>query len=196
MGRNRFESTAIRFVVSTFSVAMIDNSPDRPTEAVTFGPFRLLPGQRLLLEGDQRVDIGARALSILIDLIDHAGEVVSKNELLSRVWPDTFVEEGNLRVHISGLRHALRDGQSGSRYVVNVPGRGYSFVAPVQSRRTPAASPSRTVALEPSKYQPSDSMRIIGRSDVVETLGTNLPQRRFITLIGPGGIGKTTVAVA
>jgi DNA-binding winged helix-turn-helix (wHTH) protein len=101
-----------------------------PTE-VSFGPFRLLPSQFLLLEGDKRVPLGSRALEILIVLLERRGELVSKQELVTRVWPNIFVAPANLTVHISALRRALRDGRDGNRFIINVHGRGYSFVAPV-----------------------------------------------------------------
>ena len=102
-----------------------------PTE-VSFGPFRLLPTQFLLLEGDKPVPLGSRALEILIVLLERPGELVSKQELMARVWPNLFVEPANLTVHISALRRALRDGQDGNRFIINIPGRGYSFVASVE----------------------------------------------------------------
>ena len=101
-----------------------------PTE-VSFGPFRLLPTQFLLLEGDKRVPLGSRALEILIVLLQRPGELVSKQELMARVWPDVFVEPANLTVHMSALRRTLRDGREGNRFIINIPGRGYSFVASV-----------------------------------------------------------------
>jgi DNA-binding winged helix-turn-helix (wHTH) protein len=105
-----------------------------PTE-VSFGPFRLLPAQFLLLEDDKPVPLGSRALEILIVLLDHAGELVSKQELMEHVWPNIFVEPANLTVHISALRRVLRDGQDGNRFIINIPGRGYSFVAPIELSR-------------------------------------------------------------
>jgi len=106
--------------------------PDRavPTE-VSFGPFRLLPTQFLLLEGDKRVPLGSRALEILIVLLQRPGELVSKQELMARVWPDVFVAPANLTVHMSALRRTLRDGRDGNRFIINIPGRGYSFVGSV-----------------------------------------------------------------
>jgi len=95
---------------------------------VSFGQFRLLPAQFLLLEGDEPVRLGSRALEILIVLLERPGELVSKQELMSRVWPNIFVEPANLTVHISALRRALHDGRDGNRFIINVPGRGYSFV--------------------------------------------------------------------
>lgn len=101
-----------------------------PTE-VSFGPFRLLPTQFLLLEGDKPAPLGSRALEILIVLLERPSELVSKQELMARVWPNVFVEPANLTVHISALRRTLRDGRDGNRFIINIPGRGYSFVAPV-----------------------------------------------------------------
>jgi len=101
-----------------------------PTE-VSFGPFRLLRTQFLLLEGDKPVPLGSRALEILIALLERHGELVSKRDLMARVWPNVFVEPANLTVHMSALRRALRDGQDGNRFIVNIPGRGYCFVASV-----------------------------------------------------------------
>jgi DNA-binding winged helix-turn-helix (wHTH) protein len=100
-------------------------------ESFLFGSFRLLPRQRLLLSGDEPVRLGSRALDILIALVERAGDLVSKDELMARVWPNTFVVQANLTVHVSALRRALRDGIDGNRYFVNVPNRGYYFVAPV-----------------------------------------------------------------
>src|ERR1700730_10621158 len=97
-------------------------------DALLFGSFRLLPRRRLLLFGDEPVRLGSRALDILIVLVERAGELVSKDELIARVWPDTSVVPGNLTVHVTALRRALR---GGGRYFVNIPGRGYFFVAPV-----------------------------------------------------------------
>ena len=96
-----------------------------------FGPYRLLPTQRLLLDHDKPVVLGSRALDILIVLVERAGELVTRDQLLARVWPNTTVVEGNLVVQIGALRRALRDGKAGNRYIVTVPGRGYCFVASV-----------------------------------------------------------------
>ena len=98
---------------------------------LVFGAFRLLPQQRLLYRADKPVRIGCRAREILVTLVEHAGEIVKKNELVARVWPHTVVEEGTLRVHIAGLRKALSDGKDGAHFVENVTGIGYRFVAPV-----------------------------------------------------------------
>ena len=104
---------------------------DVPPPKVSFGPFCLLPRQFLLLEGDKPVPLGSRALEILIALLERRGELISKQDLMARVWPNVFVEPANLTVHMSALRRALRDGRDGHRFIVNIPGRGYCFVASV-----------------------------------------------------------------
>jgi DNA-binding winged helix-turn-helix (wHTH) protein len=97
----------------------------------TFGRFRLLPRQRLLLENNRPVHLGSRALDILAALVERPGELIAKSELMTRVWPTTNVCEDNLTVHISALRRVLREGGC-SRCIVNIPGRGYLFVTPVE----------------------------------------------------------------
>jgi DNA-binding winged helix-turn-helix (wHTH) protein len=113
-----------------FFAIRTEPAPAAPTE-ISFGPFRLLPTQFLLLEGDKAVPLGSRALEILTMLLERPGELVSKQELMARVWPNVFVEPANLTVHMSALRRTLRDGRDGNRFIINVPGRGYSFVASV-----------------------------------------------------------------
>ncbi|MDH2386356.1 transcriptional regulator [Bradyrhizobium sp. CER78] len=106
-------------------------SADVPATKVSFGPFCLLPTQFLLLEGGKAVPLGSRALQILIALIERRGVLVSKQDLTARVWPNLFVDPSNITVHMSALRRALRDGQNGNRFIVNIHGRGYCFVASV-----------------------------------------------------------------
>ena len=101
------------------------------TSVLTFGRFHLIPSQRALLKGDKPMRLGSRALDILVALAQRAGEVVTKKELLACAWPDTFVEEVNLRVNVATLRRLLSEGRAGDRYIVSVSGRGYCFVAPV-----------------------------------------------------------------
>src|SRR5580693_8839067 len=114
--------------------------------AISFGPYRLLAAQRLLVEGDRPVRLGSRAFDILAALVERAGEVVGKEQLIARAWPQTFVEEANLKIQMSALRRALGDGQGGHRYIVAVPGRGYSFVAPVRREEQARAPLPLTIA--------------------------------------------------
>ena len=162
----------------------------------SFGPFRLLPAQQVLLEGETPVRLGSRAFEILIALIERAGELVTKGELMARVWPDTVVEESNLKVHVAALRRTLGDGQPGRRYLATVTGRGYRFVAPVDHSepQKPLAQPS--AAAESAHNLPASQTRALGRGNTISALLDQLPRRRFITIVGAGGIGKTTVALA
>lgn len=96
-------------------------------DAILFGPFRLLPTRRLLLEAGKPVRLGSRALDLLIALVERPGELLSKDELMARVWPDVTVTESKLKVQVA----ALRDGRDGNRYLLAVFGRGYSFVGSV-----------------------------------------------------------------
>ena len=122
-------------------VDVSDQVPSVVDYAIAFGPFRLFPAQQLLLEDERPLRLGSRALEILTFLTARPGELVSKEDLIARVWPDTFVEEGNLRVHIAALRRTLGDGQAGNRYVMTVPGRGYRFVAPVRGTLSTSVAP-------------------------------------------------------
>lgn len=162
--------------------------------AISFGPFRLLPKSRLLERDGAPLHLGGRALDILIFLAERAGEVVDKRELIKRVWADVNVDEGSLRFHITSLRKALGDGGEGSRYVVNVPGRGYCFTAPVL--RAPPAESRPGATVSSLRSLPAPLAKMIGRDDAVEKIATELLLHRFVTIVGPGGIGKTSVALA
>jgi predicted ATPase/DNA-binding winged helix-turn-helix (wHTH) protein len=174
----------------------MDRAALKPGRVLSFGPFRLLPAQHLLLDSGKPVSLGSRALDILIALAERAGELVSNDELIARVWPDTFVEEGNLRVHVAALRRALGDGEGDNRYIVNIRGRGYHFVAPVSFSDENASPHAPSASAERLNNLPAPLTRMLGRDDLVDTLMALTPEVRFITLVGPGGIGKTTVAVA
>ena len=112
---------------------MTDGEAAASGRTVSFGPFRLYPAQQLLREGSVRVALGSRAMEILIALVERPGDLIAKEELIARVWPNTFVEETNLRVNVALLRRALRDGHDGNRFIATDPGRGYRFVAPVSA---------------------------------------------------------------
>jgi predicted ATPase/DNA-binding winged helix-turn-helix (wHTH) protein len=139
--------------------------------------------------------LGNRAFDILLALVERPGEVVGKVELIKRAWPDTVVQEDNLRFQIGLLRKALRDGQGGARYITNIAGRGYCFVAPVsyseRPREAAGASPAAPLTNLPVRLTPA-----IGRDSIIGEIADQLPLRRFVSIVGPGGIGKTTVALA
>ncbi len=175
---------------------MISDGVIMDGQAISFGPFRLLAEQRLLLEGDRPVRLGSRAFDILIALVERPGEVVDKEQLIARAWPQTFVEESNLKIQMSSLRRALGDGQGGKRYVITVPGRGYNFVAPVRREKTLRPAWAQPVPPAVLKNLPFSVTRMIGRDDAVKALVARLSRERLVTIVGAGGIGKTTVAVA
>jgi DNA-binding winged helix-turn-helix (wHTH) protein len=171
------------------------------SDVISFGPYRLIPAQRILLKQDEVGDVGNRAFDILVTLAEAAGDVVSQSKLIARAWPNVVVGEGSLRVTIAGLRKALGDGQDGVRYISNVTGRGYRFVAQMdRSTRVPTTlillQPA-SAALPASRNKlPARLARMIGRDGAVAALSALLASRRFVSVVGPGGLGKTTVAVA
>ena len=168
-------------------------------ETYVFGSFQLIPRRRLLLDGGRPVPIGGRALDILAVLIEAAGETVSNSQITARAWPTTIVEETSLRVHIGALRKALGDGRAGNRFIVNVPGRGYVFVAPVRGAQD--APPVTSPPVAPPAIAPEGGnlrtplASILGRDAIIPRLVAGLA-RRLLTVVGAGGIGKTTVAIA
>jgi len=158
-----------------------------------FGPFELSSGERVLQRDGVMLPLGSRALDILIYLAERPGEVVAKKELIDHVWPDVVVEEGSLRVHIAAIRKALRDGKFGNRYIANIQGRGYSFVGSVvglHDRKTNSADRQYEGIL------PARPRGMVGRDQLLNDVQRGLREERFVTLLGPGGIGKTTIAVA
>ncbi|WP_332821170.1 ATP-binding protein [Pseudomonas sp.] len=161
---------------------------------VTLGPYRIYPHRRLVLEIDRPLRLGSRAMDILLMLLENTGAVVGKDQLIARVWPDSVVEEINLRVHVAALRKALGDGHSGQRYIINVPQRGYSLVAPLSWQETENGTDGVQQSAPPSNLPPHLS-RIIGRAEVVSRLVKLVRKQRLVTLVGPGGIGKTMVAL-
>jgi predicted ATPase/DNA-binding winged helix-turn-helix (wHTH) protein len=164
-------------------------------DAFAFGSFRLNPAQRMLSEDGKPVRLGNRALDILAALTARAGETVTKEELIARAWPGTVVEEAALRVHVAALRKALGDGRAGKRYIANHPGRGYAFIAPV-TRENGLSATAAPTAMAGAGNLPASLTRVVGRDGVISRLAQQLVRRRLLTIVGPGGIGKTTVAVA
>lgn len=162
---------------------------------ISFGPFRLHFAERRLERDGQSVALSSRALEILIALVEQAGSVVSKNDLQSRLWPGKTVDEGRLRVHITGLRKALGDGEHGARYLSTVSGQGYCFVARLW-RPDDTAGGSTRPPLELTHNLPPRHAGIVGRDQAVQDISVRLVKERFVTVVGPGGVGKTTVAVA
>ena len=159
-----------------------------------FGPFDLSIGERVLRRDGQVLPLGDRALDILTYLADRPGEVIAKQELIDHVWSDVTVEEGSLRVHVAAIRKALGDGQFGNRYIANVKGRGYSFVGTVAPFA--GGTENRNCKFLHQGRLPVRPITMIGRETVVSEVSGKLRNERFVTLLGPGGIGKTIIALA
>ncbi|WP_166454834.1 ATP-binding protein [Duganella aquatilis] len=157
-----------------------------------FGPFRFIPAQQSLLRGETSLRLSSRALEVLATLLERPGELVSKSELIARVWPKSIVEDCNLKVHVAALRRALDEGE-GHHYVGTVSGRGYRFVAPVSCHPLTAHPPPPA---RKAYDLPVPANRMIGRDDTALAMMRLLIAQRFATIVGPGGIGKTTVALA
>lgn len=169
-----------------------------------FDAFELDTSERLLYRDGQPVGLGARAIALLTALLARPGRLVTKVELLDRVWPGLVVEENNLQVQVSALRKVL-----GSHMIVTVPGRGYRFVQAVQSDPPQAAAAALVVgrasrparawhthaAAEALSVLPAQTSRLLGRDRDLAALDEWLPAS-LITVVGPSGMGKTALALA
>jgi len=184
-------------------------------QILSFGSFKLIPHERALYGAGKRLNLGGRAFDILSTLVERAGVLVTKEELIATAWPDTVVEEANLRVHIGALRKALGDAQGGTRFIESVVGRGYCFVAPVSQGKAPASDDNSSgnsddtrsdtrdnsdiIIPEPALFSGRSritSRRMLGRDEQVGSIVEILTRHRLVTIVGPGGMGKTTVAHA
>jgi len=166
-------------------------------DALAFGPFHLSISTRRLERLGVPVKIGSRALDILICLAQQPGLPISNQVLIDRVWRGLVVEESSLRVNIVSLRRALGNDSGGSPYIANIPGRGYCLTAQLSPVSAFAPMDGDTGQAKRAIYPlpcPLDGM--LGREELVQQLATLLPFQRFITLVGPGGIGKTVTAIA
>src|SRR5438270_6906189 len=103
-----------------------------------FGPYCLDSEERVLRRGDEPLSLPPKDLETLLVLVERAGHIVDKDELLEKVWPGVFIEEGNLSRRIFNLRQVLGDGSDGQKYIETIPRRGYRFVAALQEDEEPA----------------------------------------------------------
>ncbi len=162
---------------------------------ITFGRFCLMPHRRELVLDDQPIRLGGRAFDVLIALIEARGSVVSKDELMARGWPNQIVEENNLEVQISALRTAFGAERSLIRTVYR---RGYQFtgeirfLAEAEEMRVNAGPEAAASATN----LPQSVSDLIGRDDSLAGILRLAAAQRFVTLTGPGGIGKTRLALA
>jgi predicted ATPase/DNA-binding winged helix-turn-helix (wHTH) protein len=160
--------------------------------AIVFGAFCLHPDRHLLFKDNKPVALGSRALDILIALTERAGELVTKDELVTRAWPNTIVEESNLRAQIALLRKALGDTGGTAHFIVAVPGRGYRFVAPISS----SIAADGAEAASAQNNLPRLLRSPVGREEAIKAVRGRFQRYRLTTIVGPGGIGKTTLCVA
>ena len=165
-------------------------------EDLRFGPFELQFARRRLLSHGESLNLGARAFDVLVALAVERGRIVTKSELLDRVWPGLVVEENNLQVQVSTLRKLL-----GPQVIVTIPGRGYRFVASLDG---PSADRANDAARDPASIDsliarrsnlPASLAPLIGRKDEVHALGALIEAKRLVTVVGAGGIGKSRLAL-
>ena len=173
-------------------------SPQQPGRgsrgAVEFGPFRYEPLQRQVHSPEGPLRIGSRALELLDALLEEPGRLYTRDELVSRVWQRTVVEETSLRVHMSALRRQLRERCQATSYITTVPGQGYAFTAPV---RRAAIDDAPTIPAHPStRAIPLGIHAPIGRDDALARVATLAAQARLVSVVGPEGVGKSTVVNA
>ena len=167
---------------------------------VTFGRFRVLPQRREVLADGQPMKLGGRAFDVLLALIEAQGAVVSKAALMARVWPHRVVEENVLQAQISALRAALGAERG---LIRTVSGRGYQFagdIRPLSARQDErdetgaAAAPPRSTP--PATNLPQPVSELIGRDEELREILGLATAHRLVSLVGPGGIGKTRLAIA
>ncbi len=152
---------------------------------IEFGRFRIDRQRREFFEEGRRIDLGDRAFDTLLVLLDGGGAVLSKDELLRRIWPDRVVEENNLEIQISALRKVL----GADRHLIRtVHGRGYQFTGVI---RDPSASPRLTA----STNLPVEVSELIGRAPAVQAVTELATAHRLVTLTGSGGVGKTRLGL-
>src|SRR5882724_6900410 len=156
-----------------------------PSERYRFGPFELQPDKRRLQRDGVAISLRPRAFDLLVALVDRAGHLVTKDELLDRVWPKTVVEEAALHVQVSALRKIV-----GSDAITTVSGRGYQFTLPVTKGDGELKRASR------SKHNlPYQLTSFIGREQEIAQLEELVTTNRLVTLTGAGGAGKTRLAL-
>jgi predicted ATPase/DNA-binding winged helix-turn-helix (wHTH) protein len=177
----------------------------RSGPTLVFGRFRFALRSRELTANGVPVPLGSRALEVLSVLVEARGELVTKSELLDRVWPTTTVEENNLQFQISSLRKVLGEDRE---FIKTVSGRGYRFVAEVAVENPSAARDAPIERLDrddmplatprdppASNNLPASTSDIVGRETHLSDVAALVEANRLVTLVGAGGIGKTRLAI-
>ncbi|MGO6972726.1 winged helix-turn-helix domain-containing protein [Rhizobium leguminosarum] len=181
LARSRSSAPEEEYMVST-----------EPDDVVAFGPFRLHREHRRLFFGAEEVQLGGRAMEILVTLARKKGELVHKEELYNAAWPGIFVHEANLKVTIASLRRALREYSPTEDYIRTFVGRGYRLSDQIVAGDMPSITDLPVVA----NTRFPELGTVIGRDVEIAELRDSIAVSRLMTIVGPGGIGKTTVAVA
>src|SRR5580692_7821510 len=150
-------------------------------DVVSFGSFRLSAAARILEQCGSPIKLSGRALDILITLIERAGEIVDKRDIMARVWPGVTVDENSLRFHVAALRKALGDGQAGARYVTTLPGRGYCFVASISRANASRQETTETPVRERSGKLPARLKCMIGRATSIQEISKPLNADGLVT---------------
>lgn len=166
---------------------MLSTGPDQD---VVFGPFRLDLAHRKLFCGSAEMRVGDRAMDVLLALARQKGEVVSKERLFAAAWPDVFVQDANLKVTVAYLRRALRAHAPAADYINNIVGRGYWLDVDAPCEADHAEAVLGRAAPIP------DLGEIVGRRSEIAGIEAALADHRLVSIVGAGGIGKTTVAQA
>jgi predicted ATPase/DNA-binding winged helix-turn-helix (wHTH) protein len=188
VGESTRESRA-RTPLSQGNIIVLNGSTSnelRKGAGFAFGPFLLDVSTQTLWRGNERVALGNRSLAILQALIEQPGVLVPKAELFKRAWPDISVDEANLRVQVGALRKVLGEHRSD---LVTVAGLGYKFNVVVTKSNELQQSSSATF------YTPKVLDKPLGRDEAIPAVTRRLAERRLVTIVGPGGIGKTTLAL-
>ena len=167
-----------------------------PNELVfSFGPFRLYPKRQQLLLGTEPVKLGGRSFELLHLLVQRSGQLVRKDELIAAAWPDVYVHYSNLKVNMSSLRRSLGDVQTAPIYIATIAGHGYRFVAPVRTAISELADQGISERSQEMSGPPAQR-DIVGREADIANVLADLRNKQHVTLVGAGGIGKTTIATA
>lgn len=168
---------------------MTENAENSGARTYQFGPFVLRQAARILEKSGRKVAVGDRAFDILGALIQRNNEVLSVAEIKDAVWQGVHVEDGVIRVHISALRKAL-----GNDIIKNVAGRGYCFSGEIVAQPNKVPTPDLFYR-DKLRKPPNFPLRLIGRDMVIDQVIDRLHTKRFVTIVGPGGVGKTTLSL-
>src|SRR5207237_7294647 len=143
---------------------------EQNTQFYEFGPFRLEPQKRLLFRGQEVMQLPPKSFETLLALVERHGQVMEKDELMKRLWPDSYVEEGNLTLNISNLRKALGENPQQHEYIVTVPGRGYQFVARVKESAAESEGLAGAESVAARFAGAEDKQKLVPRSSAARRL--------------------------